>query len=109
MEYVGSYNTIYIAKDTFSLFKEMKDYIISAADQLIAHHYEKINCSDLSALYEGFVDEDKSMPEDFNASDVQKLLSNLINEHHSYLNEHPMASTIKGEWSRLIEYLNDDM
>ncbi len=106
---VGAHKAISISKDTFSLFQEIKNYIISDIQSLIDQHSEAVNLSDLNAYYESFVDENKPMPDDFGALEIERLLINRINEYSDYLNKKPLASTIKGEWSRLIELLNDDM
>jgi hypothetical protein len=109
MDGVGSYKSISIGKDVFSLFQEIKNYIVSDVQNLIDQHSEAINYSDLQAYYESFVDEDKKMPDDFGAFEIEKVLVNLINEQSVNLAKKPLASTIKGEWSRLIEFLNDDL
>ena len=109
MDCVGSHKTISIGKNTFSLFKNIKKYIISSIRNLIDQHCEAINLSDLNAYYERFVDENEPMPEGYSAFDIEKLCLTLLDKRNSYLAQSPTAPTIKGEWSQLIEYLNDDL
>jgi len=109
MDCVGSHKTISIGENAFSLFENIKEYIVSDLRLLIDQHYEAINCSDLDAYYAAFVDENEPMPEEYSVFDLEKLCLTLLDTHSSYLAQNPTAPTIKGEWSRLIEDLNYDL
>ena len=109
MDFVGSYKIISIGENAFSLFQNIKSYIISDIRNLIDQHCEAINLSDLNAYYESFVDDNGSMPEEYSAFDIEKLCLTLLDKHSSYLAQNPTAPTIKREWSRLIEDLNYDL
>ncbi len=109
MDCVGSYKSISIGDNAFSLFQDIKNHIISSMRNLIDQHYEAINCSDLDSFYADFVDENEPMPEGYSAFDIEKLFLILLDKHSSYLAKNPTEPTIKGEWSRLIEYINDDL
>lgn len=109
MDCVGSHKTISIGENTFSLFENIKRYIISDLRLLIDQHCEAINLSDLDAYYADFVDENEPMPEEYSAFHIEKLCSTLLDKHSSYLAQNPTAPSIKGEWSRLIEDLNYDL
>jgi len=109
MDCVGSHKTISIGENVFSLFENIKRYIISDLRLLIDQHSETINLTELNTYYESFVDDNEPMPEGYSAFDIEKLFLTLLDKHSSYLAQNPTAPTIKGEWSRLIEYINDDL
>lgn len=104
---VGSNAQIYLVRDTYTLFQQMKDSLLSYANLLIDDHWEEIACSDLECLFEQFSEGDRTPPEDFGTSNVRDLLAGFLNLRSRQLKHHPQDRSIHGEWFQLLEWLND--
>jgi hypothetical protein len=105
-ENVGQAQLIFVARDSQTLLREIRDDVLRYANSLTHHHAQVIDAVDLSAIQRHF-SPDESVDRAWNHGDIQRLLRDLLREKLTTLATYGRYQSILGEWHDLIEWVND--
>ncbi len=102
----GQAQFIFVAKDSHALLQEIRDDVLRYANSLTHRYNQVIDATELSAIQQHF-SSDELTDRVWNHRDIQRLLRDLIRRKQEQLSAYSRYQSILGEWSDLIEWMND--